>query len=51
MPMSPCLGWDIFDTGTAYEIQACDECKQYPDDDTAALAARKWIIAQKEKAQ
>ena len=39
-PCSPgCPGWSTFDTARGVELQRCDECGVYADDDEAAAAA------------
>lgn len=40
-----CKGWEVFndseDTSYLGEIQRCDDCKQYPNDEMACAAARR----------
>jgi hypothetical protein len=40
----PCRGWDVFDLGGGVlEIQRCDTCEQYPDDDVAEQVALAYL--------
>lgn len=46
-----CPGWGIVDSFTyGYQIQRCDVCRKYTDDDQAAEAADCWIRKQLRKA-
>lgn len=33
-----CPGWGHFESGRGEEIERCDICKRFPDDDIAAIA-------------
>jgi hypothetical protein len=35
-----CPGWGIFNDK---EVQRCDTCERYPDDETAGIAATRWL--------
>lgn len=40
-----CPGWDLFavDGEDRVEVQKCDECRRFEDDENAAKAAREWV--------
>ena len=44
-PCSPdCLGWDVFDCDDRpAEIQRCDDCDRFEDDEEATEAAMDWV--------
>lgn len=41
-----CPGWAVFECGGALEIERCDTCKVFDDDDEAEQAALMWLQMQ-----